>query len=1178
MFCELHTRSAFSFLSSGSQPQRLAERAAELGIPCIALIDRDTVAGAVRFHFQARERGIKPIIGAEITMDDGSLLPLVPVDLSGYQNLSRLITTIKLRNKKGEHFATRKDIEEHSHNLLCFTGGSDGFLHNSIKRGRGQIDMAWLNYVFERRLYVELQRHHLRSEEAINQSLLGLAHKLRIPYFASNGVYYADHRDRELYDVFTCIKNHTAIYDAGKLLSENSERYLKPNKQMRGLFEDHPEAVDITGEIASRINFSMDELSYTFPDYPVRPGETAISVLRQKAIERSVERYRDNPWPLRSQVIPRLEKEFRIIEMKKLAGYFLLVSDISDFCKQQNILSQGRGSAANSVVCYVLGITAVDPIRHKLLFERFLSEKYEQYPDIDIDLPSGDDRESVIQHVYQKWSRRGAGMTANVISYRGKSALREVGKAFDFKGEVLTKLSKINSHYEIFKGDELDRRLKEAGFDPNENVRLRHFADLYQRILDFPRHLGQHSGGMVISAGRLDGIVPLEPASMTNRTIIQWDKDDCERLKIVKIDLLGLGMMAVLRDSITLIKQHHGVDLGLYKVPHDDPQVYEALQTGDTVGMFQVESRAQIAFLPKAKPACFYDIVVQVAIIRPGPVVGNMLHSYIRRRQGIDPVTYPHPSLEPVLKRTLGVPLFQEQLLKMAMDIADFTGSEAEELRRAMGFKRPDRKMEKIAQNLRDGMTRNGIPADVQEQIVDYTKAFANYGFPESHAFSFALLAYASAYFIIHYRACFMAAMLNNYPLGFYSAATLVKDAQRHGLHFIALDINRSQYECTVEEVSIENDNGRTIEKRVRIGLNFVRGLRKEVAERIVAQRDHSSRLSTSHSECGSPHEVGASFESERGSPHEVRASSHSECGSPHEVRAFTESERGSPHEVRASSHSECGSPHEVRASYESECGTPLLRAGLCHLCNSATPLDPYTSVEDLVRRVPEINKREIRALSIAGALNFDNTVHRRQALWESELAIKPIGALFESECGSPHEVRASSHSKCERTPLLRAGFCHRAIPCNSTTPQLPSFLTRMEGLELIEADLQKTGISIGKHPMALVRDELDKKGILSAFQTKTLKKNQVVSVAGAVIIRQRPMTANNVVFITLEDETGHSNFVVMPDTFEKYRAVITQNDYLIIRGIFEERGMIKARHFEPLNRFTVNIVSHNFR
>ncbi|MBX3298930.1 MAG: error-prone DNA polymerase [Acidobacteria bacterium] len=1051
-FVELHTRSAFSFLASGSQPERLAQRAAEIGLPAAGLIDRDTVAGAVRFHFEAKEAGITPLIGAEITMEDGSLLPLVPIDIEGYRGLSRLITTIKLRNKKGEHFATRQDIEDHSGHLMCYTGGADGYMHAAVKRGTGQAELAWLKYVFGDRLYVELQRHHLRHEEAVNQSLVGLAHKLRIPYFASNGVYYADEYDRELFDVFTCIRNHTTIFAAGRLLSENSERHLKTHEQMLRLFADMPEAVEITSDIAARIDFRLDELAYTFPDYPVPPGETMDSVLQRMALERSHSRYLHTPWALRAQVRGRLEKEFRIIEQKRLAGYFLVVNDISDFCRDNNILSQGRGSAANSVVCYSLGITAVEPIANRLLFERFLSEKYERYPDIDIDLPSGDDRERVIQHVYQKYGERSAGMTANVISYRGRSALREVGKAFGFDPDVLSRLSKLNSHYEMFEGKELDEQLRAHGFDPSRDHSLRKFGEMYHRILSFPRHLGQHSGGMVVSLDRLDGITPIEPASMPGRNIIQWDKDDCELLKIVKVDLLGLGMMAVLRDSITLIREHYGDEMGLYKIPHDDPKVYEALQAGDTVGMFQVESRAQIAFLPKSKPRNFYDIVVQVAIIRPGPVVGNMLNSYIRRRQGLEPIDYMHPLLRPTLERTLGVPLFQEQLLKMAMDVADFSGSEAEELRRAMGFKRPDRRMEKIGQNLRDGMTRNGIPADIQERIVDYVKAFANYGFPESHAFSFALLAYASAYFIVHYRAAFMAAMFNNYPLGFYSAATLVKDAQRHGLHFRHMDINRSQYDFTV----VENEKG---EKEVQVGLRYVRGLREDVGRKIVERR-----------------------------------------------------------------------------------------------------LTDYTGIADLIERVPEINKREIRSLSLAGALNFDNTVHRREALWRSELEIQPEGSLFENV-----EYEISNNG---------SGNSSDSMADNNNS----SFIKRMEGLELVDADLRRTGISIGKHPMAFVRDELTRRGILSSHGSRHLTPGDIVQVAGAVIIRQRPMTAKNVVFMTLEDETGFSNFVVMPDMYERYRGVINTNSFLIIRGIFEERGMLKAIHFEPLDMLATTVISHDYR
>ena len=1108
-FYELHTRSAFSFLSSGSQPEKLTEYAAKLDINGVALLDRDTVSGAVRFHFAAKEKGIKPIIGAEITLESdwsagGSdwsarvplamsasarkcALPLIPISLKGYQNLCKLITTIKLRNKKGEHFATRKDIENHSGDLLCLTGGADGFLHNSIKNGRGIEDTAWLNYVFEKRLYVELQRHYLESEEYLNQQLLGLAHKLKLPFFASNGAYYADERDRELFDVFTCIKNHCTIEEAGTLLSENSERYLKSKKQMLALFEDFPEAIERTNEIAARINFSMDELKYSFPSYDVPPGETMDSFLKQQAEKGARERYGNK---IDSKVWDQLDKELALIKRKKLAGYFLVVWDITQFCTQKKILSQGRGSAANSIVCYSLGITAVDPIKANLLFERFLSENSDQYPDIDIDLPSGDDRELVIQHVYQKYGERGAGMTANQICYRGRSAMRDVGKVFGFDPGALTQLNKLRSSYETFSGEELKASLKEQGFDLKDSYRLQKFSEIYSRILNYPRHLGQHSGGMVVSLGRLDGIVPLEPATMENRNIIQWDKDDCAELGLVKIDLLGLGMMAVLRDTITLVKEHHDEDLGLYKIPQDDPAVYEALQNADTIGMFQVESRAQIAFLPRSKPKDFYDIVVQVAIIRPGPIVGNMLNSYLKRREGKEKIDYIHPSLEPVLHRTLGVPLFQEQLLKISMTLAGFSGGEADELRRAMGFKRSVERFKKIGKNLRAGMTKNGIGKETQERVVKCVEAFANYGFPESHAASFALLAYASAYFMVHYRAAFMTAMLNNFPLGFYSAATLVKDAQRHGLHFKALDINKSDYLFTVEDgaqaaclqsplaagfvrtrsasdgslvstgsgsdaslVSTGSGSDRVAskgEKCVRVGLKFVKGLRKEIAETIQTERKKNGE---------------------------------------------------------------------------------------------------YSSVEDLIKRIPEINKREVRALSLAGALNFENTVHRRQALWQSELFINPKGELF-------------AETAEESGPSADA-----------------SFLKKMDGLELVEADLLKTGISPGRHPMAFIRDELTKKGILSAAQTLNLKKGKVALVAGAVIVRQRPMTANNVVFITLEDETGHSNFICMPDVFERFRAVINQNNFLLIKGIAEERGMIKVTAVKPVGAFAseIKMWSHDF-
>ncbi len=585
-FYELHARSAFSFLSSGSLPEDLVIRAAEMNIPGVALLDRDTVAGAVRFHLEAKEAGVWAIIGSEITLDDGSLLPLVPISLKGYQNLCRLITTVKLRSKKDEHFATRNDIEEHSQDLLCFTGGRDGFLAHGIRNRKGQESLAWLKYVFDHRLYVEIQRHFLRNEEFLIQQLLGLAYRLKVPFFASNGVCYAQKRDRELFDVFTCIKNKCTIEQAGKLLSENNENYLKTEKEMLWLFEDMPEAVHRTSEITSRINFSMDELGYTFPDYPVPNGETMDSYLREQAEKGAVWRYGAITQPVRA----KLDHELNLVQKLKLAGYFLVVWDISEFCRKNRILSQGRGSAANSVVCYSLGITAVDPIEADLLFERFLSEERGEFPDIDIDLPSGDDREAVIQYVYQKYGQRGAGMTANVISYRARSAVREVGKVFGFDEDTLGKLSKTLSQFTVNNYQELFARMKEIGVNISDKIRLLKFAEMFVRITDFPRHLGQHSGGMVISLGRLDGVVPLEPARMENRTIIQWDKDDCERLGIVKVDLLGLGMMAAIRDTLTLISEHNKEAVDLAKIPKDDPLVYKTLQAADTVGMFQVEA------------------------------------------------------------------------------------------------------------------------------------------------------------------------------------------------------------------------------------------------------------------------------------------------------------------------------------------------------------------------------------------------------------------------------------------------------------------------------------------------------------------------------------------------------------------------------------------------------------
>ncbi|MGH7303739.1 MAG: error-prone DNA polymerase [Candidatus Rokuibacteriota bacterium] len=512
-----------------------------------------------------------------------------------------------------------------------------------------------------------------------------------------------------------------------------------------------------------------------------------------------------------------------------LAGYFLIVWDIVEHCRTHDILVQGRGSAANSAVCYALGITAVDPVGMELLFERFLSEARGEWPDIDLDLPSGERREAVIQHVYRRYGRLGAGMAANVITYRGRSAAREVGQALGLPADMRDRLAKLVANWGYQDPEELlTKHLPEAGCDPTL-PRIRRFATLWTRIQDLPRHLGQHSGGMVIAAGRLDDVVPLEPATMPGRVVVQWDKDDCAGLGIVKVDLLGLGMMSVLQDSLTLVRETGGA-VDLAQLPPDDPAVYRSLQEADTIGVFQVESRAQMATLPRVRPERFYDLVVQVAIIRPGPIVGDMVHPYIRRRRGREPVTYAHPSLEPILRRTLGVPLFQEQLLKMAMVTAGFTATEAEELRRAFGFKRSERLMAEVETKLRAGMARQGIHGAAAEEIVHAITAFALYGFPESHASSFALLAYASAYLRVHHPAAFYAALLNNQPMGFYHPATIVKDAQRHGLRILPIDVTRSQWLCTIEPPDGAG-------AAMRMGLRYVKGMRERAARALVAAR-----------------------------------------------------------------------------------------------------------------------------------------------------------------------------------------------------------------------------------------------------------------------------------------------------------------------------------------------------
>ncbi len=828
MFVELHARSAFSFLEAAALPEALAERAALLEQPALALLDRDGLYGAPRFYRAATRVGINPLVGAEVTLAEVGRLPLLVESPEGYQNLCRLLTKIKMRASKPDGAASMDEIAEHAAGLVCLTGGEDGPVALALESGgvpvaRDRLDR--LVGIFGRgNVYAELQRHLRRSEEARNEWLRGQAATLGLSLLATNAPRLADRGQRPLLDALTCIRHHTTLDRAGRLLVDNSERYLRRSRDMERLFTDCPEAVANSGELAIRLAFTLKHLGYRFPDYPLPPGQTPIGFLRHLAEAGRRVRYARDP-KLAERARKQIARELDLIARLDLAGYFLIVWDLVEYCRRENILVQGRGSAANSAVCYALGITAVDPVGMELLFERFLSEERGEWPDIDLDLPSGDRRERVIQYVYERYGRLGAAMTANVITYRGRLAAREVGKALALPPDLIERLSRYVSEFEYKDpGDTLLTHLAAAGCDP-AHPRIQRFAELWTAIQDLPRHLGQHSGGMVICQGRLDAVVPLEPASMPGRSVVQWDKDDCAALGIVKVDLLGLGMMSLLQDAIEMLAARgHVVDLA--QLPPDDATVYDMLKRADTVGVFQVESRAQMATLPRLRPERFYDLVVQVAIIRPGPIVGDMVHPYLRRRAGREEVTVPHPSLEPILRRTLGVPLFQEQLLRMAMATAGFTGGEAEELRRALGFKRSVRAMAEIEEKLRAGMARRGITGEPAEAIIRSITAFALYGFPESHAASFALLAYASTYMKAHHPAAFYAALLNNQPMGFYHPATIVRDAQRHGQALTPIDVMRSGWLCAIE------DDG-----AVRLGLRYVKGLREEIGRQIEAER-----------------------------------------------------------------------------------------------------------------------------------------------------------------------------------------------------------------------------------------------------------------------------------------------------------------------------------------------------
>jgi len=1073
---------------------------ARFSMPAMALLDSDGVYGAPRFHIASKKLKLKAHIGAEVTACSprGKFrLPLLVASRAGYQNLCRLITKMKLRAKKGEGAVEKEELEEHAQGLICLTGGADGPLaaalqHGGSEEARKQVEQ--LIGLFGRgNVYIELQRHFHREEETRNRAAITIARSLNLPLLATNGVCYAAAKDRELCDAFTAIRHHRTLSTAGRLLARNSERHLKSPQEMQQLFADLPEAISNTLELSSRLEFTLNDLGYQFPRYPVPEGETMNSFLRDRAWEGFRQRYGRTSPDMQTRAQHQIERELVLIEKLKLAGYFLIVWDLVDFCRKQNILAQGRGSAANSAVCYSLGITAVDPVRMELLFERFLSEERGEWPDIDLDLPSGDEREKVIQYVYRRYGERGAAMTANVITYRNRMAAREMGKALGFDPETLAKISAAVATWEFRdENDALDRRFRDAGLDL-KHPRLRKYYELCLAVQDMPRHLGQHSGGMVICQGQLDSVVPLEPASMPGRVVVQWDKEDCADMGIIKVDLLGLGMMAVLKDSIELVSKHYREEVDLAHLPQDDPVVYSALQQADTIGLFQVESRAQMSCLPRLRPKRFYDIVVQVAIIRPGPIVGQMVNPFLLRRQGREEVTYPHPSLEPVLKRTLGVPLFQEQLLRLAMIAANFTGGEAEDLRRAMGFKRSQARMKEIEARLRAGMTHNGIPPEAQEKIILSITSFALYGFPESHAASFALIAYASAFLKCHYLAAFTAALLNNQPMGFYSPATIVKDAQRHGLKMLPVDVTCSEWMCTLEAVAsgqwpvasktiVQDARPAGGTPALRLGLRYVRGLREEGGQALVRER----------------------------------------------------------------------------------------------------MLAPFASIHDLTRRVPELRKDELTTLAEIGALN--SVAGTEYRVPRSLRPSRSLGGQNDKDFSSWYSALGTRYSKLHRRDALwqveRAVRGSGPLLEKLPEPDAPSPLQPMNHEERLVADFHGTGLTVGPHPMAYRRDWLNAMGIRRASELRDIPNGKRLRIGGCVITRQRPGTAKGFVFVSLEDETGVANAIITPDLFHQNRLLLASERFLAIEGILQNQDSVisvKAERVLPLFVTKAETVSHDF-
>ena len=1091
VYAELHCRSNFSFLEGASHPDELVTRAAELGLSALAITDRNSLAGVVRAHVAAKASKLKLLIGAEITSLDAPPIVLWAMNRAGYANLCRLITRGRRNAPKGGCRLTFADVAEHAAGLLAGV-----VLERSHLAPRdGYVER--FRTAFGDQAYAIAELHRGPDDRQRLQDVMQLAKKMKLPLVAANDVHCHVRERQPLQEVLTAIRYGCTVAELGERRFPNAERHLKSAAEMAALFAECPDAVARTVEIADRCDFSLDELRYEYPEELCPRGLTSIQHLINLTWRGAKDRY---PRGVPDKVRGLIEHELKLIDELNYAAYFLTVWDLVRFARERDILCQGRGSAANSAVCFCLGVTSVDPDRIDVLFERFISRERGEAPDIDVDFEH-ERREVVIQYLYEKYGRERAGMTAEVISYRPRSAVRDVGKALGLSLDRVDVLAKQVDH--LHDREKLESHFREVGFPPDSRL-CQQLIKLVEEILDFPRHLSQHVGGMVLTNGPLCELVPIENATMPGRTIIEWDKDDLDSLGILKVDVLALGMLTAIRKCFDLIHRHDPTELAsvekglcttqrtvvqnpashrgkpggvaarkltLANIPAYDRRVFEMISRADTMGVFQIESRAQMSMLPRLKPRCFYDLVIEVAIVRPGPIQGDMVHPYLRRRSGEEPVEYPDDRIRAVLEKTLGVPIFQEQAMRLVVVAAGFTPGEADQLRRAMGAWRRRGVIDQFQKKLVDGMTSNGYSTDFADRVFRQLRGFGEYGFPESHACSFALLVWASAWLKFHYPAAFATALLNSQPMGFYAPAQLVADARQHGVTVLPADVNFSEWDCVLEG----------------------RGARDAGRGRQNAAGSDSAVL---------------------------------------------------PHSPLAPRPSPLLSRPSLRLGFRMLGGFSIADAEQIVSRRSSRP---FTSLDEFAERTG-LSNAVLTRLSRADAF-ASLRIGRRSALWQSLPDHSPTPLLETESAGTEPAV---------------------------SLPELGAFGE-------VVADYRTTGLSLRAHPLKFLRPQLDQRRITPARRLSSTRDGGFLRVAGLVLMRQRPSTANGITFVTLEDETGTINMIVRPDVWERHHQVASAATVLLAHGILQRHDSVihvLVNRLEDLSRelAQIEIASRDFR